>query len=107
MRIEYVGKKTSRTDTVAGTGIVWNGAGDVQEVPDEAAQKLLKHADVWAAVGESDAGLADTKPKQATGDAALDDMDAEALHALAKERGVKVHHAAGADKVRKALRDAS
>lgn len=106
MRIEYVGKKARRTDTVAGTGIVWNGAGDVQEVPDEAAQKLLKHADVWAAVGESDAGLADTKTNQATGDA-LDDMDAEALHALAKERGVKVHHAAGADKVRKALRGAS
>lgn len=36
----------------------------------------------------------------------LDDLDAEALHALAKERGVKVHHKAGADKVRKALREA-
>lgn len=34
----------------------------------------------------------------------LDDLDAEQLHALAKERGVKVHHASGADKVREALR---
>lgn len=36
----------------------------------------------------------------------LDAMDADALHALAQERGVKVHHKAGADKVREALRKA-
>lgn len=34
----------------------------------------------------------------------LDGMDKEQLHALAKERGVKVHALAGADKVRAALR---
>lgn len=37
----------------------------------------------------------------------LDRMDAEALHALAKDRGVKVHHKAGAEKVRAALREAA
>lgn len=36
----------------------------------------------------------------------LDDLDKAALHALAKESGVKVHHAAGADTVRKALIEA-
>jgi predicted component of type VI protein secretion system len=36
----------------------------------------------------------------------LDSLDADALHALAKERGVTVHHRAGADKVRAALREA-
>lgn len=36
----------------------------------------------------------------------LDALDAEALHELAKERGVRVHHKAGADKVRAALREA-
>lgn len=36
----------------------------------------------------------------------LESMDKEHLHALAKERGVKVHHMAGADKVRAALREA-
>lgn len=36
----------------------------------------------------------------------LDSMDRDALHALAKERGIKVHHMAGADKVREALREA-
>lgn len=37
----------------------------------------------------------------------LSDMDAAQLHALAKERGVAVHHKAGADKVREALREAT
>ena len=37
-------------------------------------------------------------------DDGLDNLGAEALHALAKERGVTVHHRAGADKVRSALR---
>ncbi len=35
----------------------------------------------------------------------LDAMDKEQLHALAKERGVKVHPLSGADKVRAALRE--
>jgi len=42
-----------------------------------------------------------------TTDDGLDDMEAEQLHALAKERDVKVHHNAGADKVREALREAA
>lgn len=37
-------------------------------------------------------------------DDGLDQLSAEQLHELAKERGVKVHHAAGADKIREALR---
>jgi hypothetical protein len=37
----------------------------------------------------------------------LDELNTEQLHALAKERGVKVHHNAGADKVREALREAA
>lgn len=37
----------------------------------------------------------------------LDSLDGDALHALARERGVKVHHKAGADKVRAALREAA
>lgn len=37
----------------------------------------------------------------------LDAMDTEALHELAKERGVKVHPRAGAEKVRAALREAA
>ena len=43
----------------------------------------------------------------ATPDAApdLDAMDADALRALAQDRGIKVHHNAGADKLRAALRE--
>lgn len=37
----------------------------------------------------------------------LEALDKDQLHALAKERGVKVHHMAGADKVRAALREAA
>lgn len=40
-------------------------------------------------------------------DVDLDSLDGDALHALARERGVKVHHKAGADKVRAALRGAA
>jgi hypothetical protein len=46
--IEYVGAKPSKPDNVAGTGIVWHGPGDVQEVPDPAAcALLLRHREVW------------------------------------------------------------
>lgn len=37
----------------------------------------------------------------------LDGMGAEALRALAAERGVKVHHKAGEEKLRAALREAA
>lgn len=37
----------------------------------------------------------------------LDALDKDQLHALAKDRNVKVHHMAGADKVRAALREAA
>jgi hypothetical protein len=37
----------------------------------------------------------------------LEALDKDQLHALAKERGVRVHHMAGADKVRAALREAA
>lgn len=37
----------------------------------------------------------------------LESMNRDELHALAKERGVKVHHLAGAEKVRAALREAA
>lgn len=40
-------------------------------------------------------------------DVDLDSLDGDALHALARDLGVKVHHKAGADKVRAALREAA
>ncbi|MES2910612.1 MAG: hypothetical protein V4718_04450 [Pseudomonadota bacterium] len=37
----------------------------------------------------------------------LDEMDREQLHALAKERGLTLHHMLGAEKARSALREAA
>jgi len=54
MKIRYVGHKTEKTDNVAGSGVVWRGHGDVQDVPASIAVKLLRHADVWEAAGPAD-----------------------------------------------------
>ena len=51
--------------------------------------------------------LSITPPGGGKTDDGLDDLDASQLHALAKERGVTVHHKVGADKVREALREAA
>lgn len=48
VRVMYVGKKPRQTDTVGGTKTVWNGPGDVQEVPLSAWAKMTKHPDVWS-----------------------------------------------------------
>lgn len=48
MRIKYIGEKPhGRADTVADTGIVWAAPGDVQDVPEAAVPKLLRHPDIW------------------------------------------------------------
>lgn len=46
-KIKYIGHKETRADTVTGSGVVWFGHGDVQEVPDASLDALLRHADVW------------------------------------------------------------
>lgn len=46
-KIEYVGLKEQKTDNVAGTETVWNGTGDVQEVDDAVAAKLIAHPNIW------------------------------------------------------------
>lgn len=53
------------------------------------------------AKGGLHAGQADDGAKDG-----LDDLEIDELRALAQERGVNVHHNAGADKIRQALRDA-
>lgn len=68
----------------------------VEDRPDDAVPGVLV-AGIDPAIQPADA-------QPLTVDDGLDQLSAEQLHALAKERGVKVHHAAGADKVREALR---
>lgn len=47
IKVRYVGAKPKREDSVAGTGVVWIGNGDVQEVPAEAWDKLKRYPAVW------------------------------------------------------------
>lgn len=56
VKIEYVGKKVSATDNVAGSRVTWNGNGDVAEVTEAQAKILLRYPDQWA--------LADAKDKK-------------------------------------------
>lgn len=51
MRVQYIGHKALKKDNVAGTGVIWMGHGDIQEVQDAAWPKLAVHADVWAIPG--------------------------------------------------------
>lgn len=123
MRIEYIGRKPVKQDNVAGTGIWWNGQGDVQDVPDGAAPTLLKYDAVWRQV-------ADAAPQPATktepvepvnaepkfvlqgpeGDLVLDTMDDAALAEWVKTNlephGIKVDMRAKGDKRRQAIVDA-
>lgn len=45
--VVYVGKKKVKRDTVAGTGLVWAGFGDMHRVPHSSAIRLFRHPDVW------------------------------------------------------------
>lgn len=54
VRIEYVGKKPSATDNVAGSRVTWNGPGDIAEVTEAQAKVLLRYPDQWALVDGKD-----------------------------------------------------
>lgn len=89
-----------------------------EEIMDERYAKVLSkmrrgtymtrdlRADVSAAPQSHAAQAPDPAVPADAGDG-LDTRSKEELHAIAKERGVTVHHAAGADKVRAALREAA
>ena len=68
----------------------------------EAVARVLRNRRLVAGDYETTQLVSDDGPKSD----GLDELDAEKLHALAKERGLNVHHRAGADKVRAALREA-
>lgn len=67
IEIQYVGRKPRKKDTVAGTGIIWHGRGDVQLVPRAVAQRLCDYPDIWRrtlpmARGSGTAGLMGVEP---------------------------------------------
>ena len=63
VKIQYVGRKPFAIDNVAGSGVVWNGNGDIQEVSDRAARVLVKYPDQWALVNAEDAPIIE-QPEQ-------------------------------------------
>lgn len=102
MQIKYVGKKDDGETAFSretGAPAIWF-KGDSFEVPDAIAKRMLQHPDVF----ELDEGAA-TKTEEVDDEFA--GLSKEELHALAKERGISVHHAAGAAKVAEALRAAT
>ena len=111
--IEYIGSKTRKADNVAGTGAVWLGAGDAQEVPESAVAALLAHKTVWrlaeaslsapAAAAEAESQpaepaaepeyrfvLMDDSAEGGPKAIVLDTMDADQLAAFADAAGIKV-----------------
>lgn len=134
MKIAYVGVKLDgETAFIDKTGITWM-PGDVFEVANDVATKMLQHPDVFAKVEEKpakSAAKADNtnsvsnvtltpgakvepsavKPEYVLylkdgATKVLDGLEKDELQALAKELGVKVHHQAGAAKVIEALQAA-
>ena len=59
VQIKYIGKKEFFPDFVSQSGKSWNGNGDIQEVTEDQAKKLLVHDDEFALV-------ATTKRKNST-----------------------------------------
>ena len=116
--VEYIGRKPKQTDTVAGTSTVWLGAGDVQEVSDEAWAAMAKHPFVWRLAekkaepatstaptgGLSDAPNPDAVTTTTTAPVELDTMDTAALRAYAKAKGYAVDLSQKAKDLRPAIR---
>jgi len=112
LKVRYVGKKDRRADTVAGTGLVWEGHGDVQLATPQAWDKLRRHPDVWELVVDDDEqpeglGLAQAKmpPADVSETFDLDAATDEAVHAYAKAKGLKVHHKVNGEKLRATVRE--
>ena len=116
-KIRYIGKKEKKLDTISGTGLIWLGNGDIQEVPASAVSKLIQHTDSFELVDsgseviEADEALEsstavvveaqeDDKPPMAN----LETMDAEALRQYAQRHfGHEFHHKTGEEKMRQTI----
>ena len=64
------------------------------------------NAELLQRLGQGTYLTRDMRAARAVVDDGLDRLDASALRKIAEDRGVKVHHKAGADKIRAALREA-
>lgn len=77
----------------------------VVEEKDPVITSVIVADDVKTAVDEKTEVAQESVVANEQQDDDLEDMDFEALHALADKLGVNVHHRAGAQKVRQAIRE--
>jgi hypothetical protein len=99
LSVRYVGQKTQRADTVAGTGLTWYGHGDIQSVPLAAWDKLKRHPDVWELVdttteapkteGTLGAASGALVGNEDTSDPETPPADRDAIVAQLEARGIK------------------
>lgn len=113
LKVRHIGTHAKRADTMTGTGTVWRGFGDVQEVPAKDWETLKKYPDLWELVlpeddEEDDAG----QPVGPTlGDAITlpDGFDAwsdEQVREWLVDKPFKVHHKKTGDGLKAAVREA-
>lgn len=76
--IAYIGNKETKRDTISGTGVVWDGFGDVQSVDPRAAGRLLRFKKVFVKAEQ----LAEIKAKLKA--QAKEDAEAKFAHAQAE-----------------------
>ena len=103
-KIRYIGAKPVKTDSEAGTKTVWNGNGDVQDVPAQAVPALLRHPTVWEVVATS--GLANAKDaKDEPEDKPMADLSDKQVREIAAEHDIKVDGRLKGAKLRAAVED--
>jgi hypothetical protein len=111
MKLKYVGVKLDGETAFSGeTKITWR-PGDEHEVPDSIARKMLGHPDVFALAdglegqGSADVVVIDQKITlpNTEGEIDLAVLSVDELKTLALSADVKVHHAAGKEKIIAAL----
>lgn len=107
--VEYIGDKPNgRLDTVnAGATTFWRGKGDVQSVPDEHVEALLKHPNVWRLADSLPAAEQQSEqPAEPTLVAAvpLEAMDDNEVREFARARGINVDLRKRGERLRDAVR---
>lgn len=105
-KVDFTFKRGGRTKTVTSTQAkVLQRAGlGTYQTRDMAFQPMLTKP-MQAAVVLEPVSVSQVPEAPVVPDDGLAALDKDQLHALAKERGVRVHHLAGADRVRAALRE--
>lgn len=89
--IRYIGPKPKKEDNVAGTGLIWLGAGTAHEVKDPvAASRLLAHPLIWDEPSADELAATGAGNKPDPKSSVLQVAELDALRARARELGIDV-----------------